>query len=305
MGTYGEYVTSGSDYDFEEPFDVSSTYTADPEPEEMALLRSVSNLSPECAEIPGYCTSFDSELLVALNPDYLIVPGYADSPWAFKNFTESVELVLAAATNSTTQIIYLDVSLKGDDCQDQENCYGLSMIDLIEQFETLATFLNLKIPAQLQQDYQELCSVATTFSEQMQTAHSKGIRTIAAAVDPSSAFYASPVDDVSLIVYCGCCVRVRCTCDINLCIVIHSKRIRYFFLILGVSWVSLILHAFTSLFCCARFKRSFLLNNTLIINSTANSTKNTGPTAMVMHWRGQNVSTFLNFHLFYSSGHFY
>jgi len=43
-----------------------------------------------------------------------------------------------------------------------------------------------------------LCAVATEFSGHMQTVHDKGIRTMAAYVDPSSAFYASPINDMVL-----------------------------------------------------------------------------------------------------------
>ena len=192
MGTYGEYVVSGSDYDFDEP-EQASTYNADPEPEDIVKLQSVTNLSPDCERIPGYCTLFDSDLLLELNPDYLIVHGYAENPWGFSNFTEQIESIFP-----TTQIIYNDVSLKGDDCFEHENCYGLSMIDMIEQYKKLALFLNVEEPTQLQQDYVDLCTAATQFTEHMKTAHDKGIRTMASYVDPSTAFYASPVDDVSV-----------------------------------------------------------------------------------------------------------
>jgi hypothetical protein len=58
--------------------------------------------------------------------------------------------------------------------------------------------LNLEEPAQFQQDLADLCAAAGEFQEQMKTAHEKGIRTMAAYVDPSSAFYASPVNDMVL-----------------------------------------------------------------------------------------------------------
>lgn len=191
LGTYGEYVVTGSDFNFDEP-EQASTFNADPEPKDIGMLQQVTNLSPDCERIPGYCTTFESDLLVDLNPDFFIVHGYADSPWGFSNFTEQVLAVFPE-----TKIIYNDVSLEGDDCQTHENCYGISMIDLIEQYRELAAFLNLEEPAELEQDYVDLCATASKFSENMKIAHEKGIRTMAAYVDPSTAFYASPVDDVS------------------------------------------------------------------------------------------------------------
>lgn len=191
LGTYGEYVVTGSDFDFEQP-EQTSSYNADPEPEDIKKLLSTTNLSPGCERVPGYCTEFDIEGLVQLDPDYLIVQGYAHSPWAIANFTE-VELAFPK-----TKIIYNDVSLAGENCTVHENCVGKSMIDLVEQYQELAAFLNLEEQAQLQQDMAELCAAAGEFQTHMKTAHDKGIRTMAAYVDPSSAFYASPINDMVL-----------------------------------------------------------------------------------------------------------
>jgi hypothetical protein len=181
---------SGSDFDFDQP-EQSSSYSADPEPSDIAKLLQTVNLSPDCERTPGYCTAFNITTLVELDPDYLIVHGYADSPWGFANFTEVKEAF------PETKIIYNDISLKGDDCTVHENCYGKSMIDVIEQYRELAVFLNLEEPAALEEDFATLCAAATAFAGNMQLAHEKGIRTMAAYVDPSSAFYASPVNDVS------------------------------------------------------------------------------------------------------------
>jgi hypothetical protein len=71
------------------------------------------------------------------------------------------------------------------------------MIDVVEQYRELAAFLNLEEPAALKEDFASLCAAATDFAANMKLAHEKGIRTMAAYVDPSSAFYASPVNDVS------------------------------------------------------------------------------------------------------------
>ena len=170
----------------------TSSYSADPEPADIARLLQTTNLSPECERTPGYCTSFETSTLLDLDPDFLIVHGYAHSPWGFANFTE-VELAFPKS-----KIIYNDISLEGDDCQVYENCYGVSMIDMIEQYRELAAFLNLPEQPALEQDFADLCEASTAFSENMKVAHEKGIRTMAAYVDPSMAFYASPINDVSL-----------------------------------------------------------------------------------------------------------
>ena len=180
---------SGSDFDFEQS-EQASSYTADPEPADIAKLLETVNLSPDCERKPGYCTSFDVDALVELNPDYLVVHGYAESPWGI-NITD-IKLSFPES-----RIIYNDISMKGDDCSVTENCYGKSMIDVIEQYRELVAFLNAEEPAKLEEDFAALCAAATDFAVNMQLAHEKGIRTMAAYVDPSSAFYASPVNDVS------------------------------------------------------------------------------------------------------------
>jgi hypothetical protein len=181
---------AGSDFDFEQP-EQASSFSADPEPADIAKLLETVNLSPECERKPGYCTSFNIDTLVELNPDYLVVHGYADNPWGFSNFTE-VKMAFPE-----TKIIYNDISVKGDDCTNTENCYGKSMIDIVEQYRELVAFLNVEEPAKLEEDFATLCAAATEFAVNMQLAHEKGIRTMAAYVDSSSAFYASPVNDVS------------------------------------------------------------------------------------------------------------
>lgn len=143
--------------------------------------------------MPGYCTSFSIDTLLEVNPDFLVVHGYAHSPWGFSNFTE-IEVAFPKA-----KIIYNDISLDGDDCSTTENCYGKSMIDVVEQYRELALFLNLEEPAKLEEDLTALCEAATEFSAHMKMAHEKGIRAMASYVDPSNAFYASPVNDVSFI----------------------------------------------------------------------------------------------------------
>lgn len=191
LGTYGQYFITGSDFDFSQPSQASS-FSADPEPEDLVKLQSVSNLSPDCVEDYNYCLQFNISMLVDLNPDYLVVHGFAENPWSFSNFSE----VLAAWPKE--KIIYNDVSLEGEDCFETEACYGKSMIDVIEQYIELSEFLNYELPSEFEQDLKDLCGAAQTFQANMQIAHSNGIRTLAGALDPTNSFFANPIDDVGI-----------------------------------------------------------------------------------------------------------
>ena len=71
------------------------------------------------------------------------------------------------------------------------------MIDMVEQYRELGAFLGVEEGPALQADFADLCAAADEFSAHMETAHEKGIRTMASYVDPTSGFYASPVNDVS------------------------------------------------------------------------------------------------------------
>mmetsp|Transcript_21443 Transcript_21443/g.47652 ORF Transcript_21443/g.47652 Transcript_21443/m.47652 type:complete len:493 (+) Transcript_21443:305-1783(+) len=191
IGTYGEYLVEGSTFDFDMP-EQASAYSADPEPEDIARLLETTNLSPDCERTPGYCTSFDVAGLVELDPDFLVVHGYAGRPWGFSNFTE-IQLNFPEE-----RIIFNDVSLEGDNCTATENCYGKSMIGMVEQYRELGAFLGVEEGPELQADFADLCEAAKEFSAHMETAHEKGIRTMASYVDPTSGFYASPVNDMVL-----------------------------------------------------------------------------------------------------------
>ena len=101
------------------------------------------------------------------------------------------------------RIIFNDISLKGDDCTATENCYGKSMIDVVEQYRELGAFLGVEEGPELQAQFADLCEASNEFSAHMKTAHEKGVRTMASYVDPTSGFYASPVNDVSAVVSFG------------------------------------------------------------------------------------------------------
>lgn len=82
----------GSDVDFDTP--EQSSYTADPEPGDLAKPQAVTNLSPGCARKAGFCSEFDLTTLLELDPDFFVVQGYAENGDSdpFPNFAE-VELI--------------------------------------------------------------------------------------------------------------------------------------------------------------------------------------------------------------------
>jgi len=192
LGTYGEWVNSGSDYDFENP-EEGSSFPADPNPEEMRLLTKVVNLSPSCKA--EYCTEFLSEKFADLKPDFFLVHGYRHSPWAL-----SAEH-LKNATDAGIEVIYTELSLEGEDCTsagEYKSFYGKSMIDVIEQNHELAEFLNLDIPSQLDKDMERLCKSATTFQKNMKIARKNGVRAMGAYLSTSTSYIAAPHHDMVL-----------------------------------------------------------------------------------------------------------
>jgi len=192
LGTYGEWANSGSDYDFENP-EAGSSFPADPTPEEMRLLTKVVNLSPGCKA--EYCTEFNMEAFKALDAEFILVHGYRHSPWGIAGLIANI----TAQTN--TEVIYSEVSLEGDDCTadgGHKECYGKSMIDVIEDNMETATFLNFDKPDQLNADLLRLCTSATTFQKQMEEAHDRGLRTMASYLSTTTSYMAAPHHDMVL-----------------------------------------------------------------------------------------------------------
>jgi len=190
LGTFGEWANTGSDYDFDN-LDAGSSYPADPTPEEMRLLTKVVNLSPSCGA--EYCVEFDVERLKLLKPDFLLMHGYRQSPWAVGDLMANITEVMG------DNIIYNEISLEGENCTAEgdawKSCYGKSMIELIDQNFEIAKFLNLDIPSKLNEDMNRLCNSAAKFQTHMKTAHSKGLRTMAAYLTTATSYFAVPHHD--------------------------------------------------------------------------------------------------------------
>jgi len=192
LGTYGEWANSGSDYDFENP-EAGSSFPADPTPDEMRLLTKVVNLSPGCGA--EYCTEFNFDLFKQLDAEFILVHGYRHSPWAIAG------LIANITAETDTKVIYSEVSMEGDDCSADggyADCYGKSMIDVIEENVETAEFLNFEIPEQLTTDMARLCTSATTFQGQMQEAHERGLRTMASYLSTTTSYMAAPHHDMVL-----------------------------------------------------------------------------------------------------------
>jgi len=189
LGTYGEWVVSGSDYDFDKP-ELGSTFPTDPTPEEMRLLAQVANLSPSCRA--EYCTEFLLDVLEDLKPDFLLLHGYRHSPWAQAARTANITEIMGA------NVIYTDVSLEGEDCTSDgewKECYGKTMIEVINQNVEVAKFLNLEIPSDLDKDMVRLCESAKLFQQNMTVAHDKGLRVMAAYLGTGTSYFATPIHD--------------------------------------------------------------------------------------------------------------
>jgi len=190
LGTYGEWANSGSDYDFDKP-ELGSSFPADPTPEEMRLLAQVTNLSPGCGA--EYCTEFNTDVLEALAPDFLLIHGYRHSPWA-----SSDELAANITRIMGDRVIYTDVSMEGEDCKADEvggSCYGKTMIEVINQNLEVAKFLNLDIPTKLDDDMKRLCNSAKAFQKDMVIAHEKGLRVMTAYLTTGTSYFATPIHD--------------------------------------------------------------------------------------------------------------
>lgn len=217
LGVYGEYAFDGSDFDFDQ-MSKESTYPADPTPEEMEFVTSVTHISPSCQK--GYCQEFDVEIFQSVKPDYLVMHGYRGELWGFNSTIEKQVVNIIGRP-----IIYIDVAQQGANCigEAANNCHGKSMIEVIEQYDALATALGIPRPASVAQDKRDMCQAAQAFQEAAQVAQSKGVRAMAGYIVPTSgamSYLAYPSDDMVLrmfeelgmaILHPGSCTAANCT----------------------------------------------------------------------------------------------
>jgi len=216
IGTYGEYANSGSDLDFDD-FSVPSSFPADPEPEELQWLSKIDNLSPGC--LAQWCQEFDLDLLKTLQPDFLMIHGYRQSPWAISAIVQNV-------TDMGIPIIYNEISMQDEIeenlCTEEafEDCHGKSMIEVIEQMEEIAIFLGTEIPDSVQDDKKEMCKAAEEFTKNAKIAHDKGVRALAGYLSLGTSYIADPRTDMVLrmfeelgapIMHYGKCTSETCT----------------------------------------------------------------------------------------------
>ena len=100
------------------------------------------------------------------------------------------------------RIIFMELSLHddGNDCTEDMhvNCHGKSMIEVVENYLELATFLNLDAPEGLDQDMKDLCAAATSFAATTKMAQEKGLRVMPAYLSTGTSYFAHATDDMVL-----------------------------------------------------------------------------------------------------------
>lgn len=195
-----------------------SSYPADPTPEEMEFITSVKHISPSCQI--GYCQEFDVEIFASLKPDYLVMHGYRGELWGFNATIEKQVVNIIGKP-----IIYIDVAQQGANCigDNADNCYGKSMIEVIEQYDALALALGIPRSGAVEQDKRAMCQAARVFQEAAEIAQSKGVRALAGYIntgDDAMSYLAYPSDDMVLrmfeelgmpILHPGSCSAANCT----------------------------------------------------------------------------------------------
>lgn len=103
-------------------------------------------------------------------------------------------------------IIYIDVAQQGANCiseDEAENCYGKSMIEVVQQYHNLAKALGINIPSSVEQDRRDLCKSAEEFQNAAEIAHTRGVRAMAGYISVNefrnaTSYLAYPPDDMVL-----------------------------------------------------------------------------------------------------------
>lgn len=127
--------------------------------------------------------------------------GYRGELWGFDAATEKQVVNIIGRP-----IIYIDVAQQGADCvseEEQKNCYGKSMIEVVQQYYDLSRALGFDIPSSVEQDRRDLCKAAEEFQDAAEIAHTKGVRALAGYISVNefrnaTSYLAYPPDDMVL-----------------------------------------------------------------------------------------------------------
>lgn len=197
-GVYGQWGGETSNLDPTNP-EKGSDFESDPTPEDIQFLAAHAlNLSPNC--LPGArCDEIDLDLFRGISGevDAFITIGYRHTVRYITDAVSEIESILGKP------VIYIDLSQTGPDClpTKEYRCYGKSMIDLIVQFEELASALGVNPTKALQQDKQDLCEASANFQQVARDAQLRGVRVMAAyfgfGIDGAT-YLANPPDDMVL-----------------------------------------------------------------------------------------------------------
>jgi len=198
VGTYGSWVTTGSDLDFDK-LSEGSTLPADPSPDELKWLDTkVVNLSPDCKNNVR-CKTFKLDTLKTVDPEYVILWGYTQSPFAI-----DADLI-ANMTEMGYETVYIEISQNaghgnGTVCKGDlvNGCFGKSMVEVAERWEKLTVALGTTLPESVQVDKKLMCEAAAKFTEASKEAHERGVRVMAQYPTETSISIANPVADVVL-----------------------------------------------------------------------------------------------------------
>lgn len=187
-GTYGERRASGSNAgskyfdgnvnkdqlgDHSAAEYVKELFPADPNAEEMKYIETNTvDLSPSCSYSNYYCDSVDLALIAAMDPPpnlFIVGPYYETLP-AVKNTTYTD---LLASKGIKVVLMNLKSNVDGA----PETQVPRSMVQEIERFEELATFLGVKdVKKNTEADRKAFCTSASDFRAAAKSAQDKGIR---------------------------------------------------------------------------------------------------------------------------------
>jgi len=187
---FDHWAVRGSDLDIDDPSgEYSSAFETDPNAEEIEFLQTAVNLSPDdCTKQSAGCWwKFNTDDINSLNGDY-------DFIVLMRTGSGLVEKQEELGKN----IIWLDDKFEpGRNCHDlgkyavdditsNENCYAMSMIDVVMEYEKFATFLGIEPTNQVTKEKKAMCDSAANFVAHTQTLHDKGIYAAPVTLRPNN-----------------------------------------------------------------------------------------------------------------------
>ena len=184
VGVYDHWVIRGSTLDLDDP-ESGSEFGIDPTPLEIEFLKGAENLTPECTETSNGCfLNFDPDEVVDLEYDFVVAIRAGTNAYDGKQEELGHKMIWVDDKYEHNTGCYGTEGESITVVTNPENCYSISLIDVVLEIEELAAFLGIVPTQEVVDAKQAMCESASRFVSHAQDLHDQNITVAAISLRP-------------------------------------------------------------------------------------------------------------------------